>query len=307
MGSARSRQLSEGPVRHVLAILVGSLLWGLAWLPVKGLSGLGLPPLAITLTGYGAAALALFPSMLSERRHWWPRRRILAAIAASGATWNLCFVAAMAAGEVSHLILLYYLSTGWAIVGGRLFLREQFDRRRLTSVGLAFGGAVLVLAGADLGRPPVTSADLLAVVAGVAHASTNLLFRMADHIPVTAKNGAMFSGTAVAGITLLAAGVGEVPAVSGSLWLAAAAFGLGWVMVADSLVQYGVSHLPASRSAVLVLSELPCTILSATVLAGDRLAPNELGGGAMIVMAALNELFRASPAAERAVVAEEVA
>jgi drug/metabolite transporter (DMT)-like permease len=292
-------------VRHVLAILVGSLLWGLAWLPVKGLSGQGLSPLAITLTGYGAAALALLPSLLGERRRWWPRRPVLAAIAVSGAVWNLCFVAAMAAGEVSRLILLYYLSTGWAIVGGRLFLGEQLDRRRRTSVLFAFGGAVLVLAGAGLGRPSATSADLLAVVAGVAHATTNLLFRLADDIPVTAKNGAMFGGTAVAGITLLAVGAGEIPVVSGSLWLAAAAFGLGWVMVADSLVQYGVSHLPASRSAVLVLSELPCTILSATVLAGDRLAPNELGGGAMIVMATLNELFRAAPAAEGEVVAEE--
>ncbi len=279
-------------MRYVLAILAGSLLWGLAWMPIQGLAAQGLTPLAITLASYGPAALLLLPASLRRRRLWWVRRRVFAAIAGTGATANLCFVAAMATGEAGHQILLYYLSTGWAIVGGRLFLRESLDFRHWASVLLAFGGAWTVLDGPAARTVTVTLPELLAILAGVAQASTNLLFRLADDVPVVDKNLAMFGGTAAVGVMVFTLGLARVPEVGASTWLAAVLFGLAWLTVADGLIQYGVSHLPATRSAVLNLSELPITVLSAAVLVGDQLSTAELGGGAMIVSAALNELFR---------------
>ena len=147
-------------MRHVLAILGGSLLWGLAWMPIKGLAAQGLTPLAITLASYGPAALMLLPATLGRRRLWWVRRRVLGGIAATGATANLCFVAAMATGEAGHQILLYYLSTGWAIVGGRFFLRESLDSRHWASVLLAFGGAWTVLDGPTVGHGDGNSAGI---------------------------------------------------------------------------------------------------------------------------------------------------
>ncbi len=281
-------------MRPVLAILGGSLLWGLAWMPIQGLAAQGLTPLAISLASYGPAALVLLPASLGRRRLWWARRRVLGGIAATGAAANLCFVAAMATGEAGHQILLYYLSTGWAIVGGRLFLRESLDSRHWASVLLAFGGAWTVLHGPALGAVLITPAELLAILAGVAQASTNLLFRRADDVPVVDKNVAMFGGTAVVGIIVFASGLARVPEVGAPTWLAAVFFGLAWLTVADGLIQYGVSHLPATRSAVLNLSELPITVLSAALLVGDQLSTAELGGGAMIVTAALNELFRST-------------
>jgi drug/metabolite transporter (DMT)-like permease len=227
--------------------------------------------------------------MVREKYRWWRHRWTLTAIAASGACGNIAFVGAVVHGEVSRLILLYYLSTGWSIVGGRLLLGESIDRRRWSSILLIVAGAWLVLDGAAIDPTALSQQDVLAILAGLAHATMNLLFRMAAVVSVGTKNASMFAGTAVVAAALL--GGGQATSAAGpAIWVAGGAFGLGWVMAADWLLQAGVSHLPAAKSSVLLVSELPFTIASAAVLLGERLSLAEVAGGGLILLAALHEV-----------------
>lgn len=274
------------------------MLWGLAWWPIQSLNAQGMGAVSLTLAAYGMAAVVmLYPSL-----RCWPEvrraRRILVAIAVVGAFWNLAFVGAMAEGEAGRRILFYYLSTSWSILGGRLFLGERIDGRRGASLVLAFAGAIVVLGISDQVRGGMSWPDALAVLAGLAHATTNLCFRYAEEIPLSCKNEALFLGTALAAaaiFSLRGSPAAVLPATGA--WLAAATFGAAWVLLADSLVQYGVSHMPAARSSVLMLAELPMTVVSAALIAGDRVTAAELVGGGLIVGAALNELTRTAGAA----------
>jgi drug/metabolite transporter (DMT)-like permease len=66
------------------------------------------------------------------------------------------------------------------------------DGRRWASVVLAFGGVCIVVAGSGLEAGRLDWADTLAILAGLAQAATNLLFRHAKEVPLCCKNAAMF-------------------------------------------------------------------------------------------------------------------
>ena len=57
-------------------------------------------------------------------------------------------------------------------------------------------------------------------------------------------------------------------------------------------VQYGVTHLPVHRSAILLLFELVAGALSSWWLAGEMLRPSEWVGGSLIVLSALMAAYR---------------
>lgn len=279
---------------YVVALLSGIMLWGVAWWPIQALDAEGLDAVSLTLSANGTAALVLLYPALRRWPEIWRARRVLLAIAVGGACWNLAFVGSMAEGEAGRRVLLYYLSSSWSILGGRVFLGESIDRRRWASVLLAFGGAIVVVGLGDGDGGGLAWADGLAIIAGLAHATTNLFFRYAEEVPLCCKNGALFLGSAVAAAAILPFMVESRAVVSPDVWLAAAILGAVWVLLADSLVQYGVSHLPASRSSVLMLAELPMTVVSAAMIVGDRITGAELVGGLLIVAAALNELMRST-------------
>ena len=277
----------------VVALLSGIMLWGVAWWPIQALNAQGLGAVPLTLAANGTAALVMLYPALRRWPEVWRARGILLAIAVGGACWNLAFAGAMAEGEAGRRILLYYLSSSWSILGGRFFLGERLDVRRAASLVLAFAGAIVVLGISDQATGGMSWPDALAIVAGLAHASTNLCFRYAEKLALCCKTGALFLGSALAAAAIfpfLGDSAGMQP--STNAWLAAAIFGAAWVLLADSLVQYGVSHMPAARSSVLMLAELPMTVVSAALIAGDRISGVELVGGALIAGAALNELIR---------------
>lgn len=290
---------------HVSALLFGCLLWGLAWWPMKMLNGLGLDASMLTLVAYAAAAFAVLPRCLCQRVALLSHRRTLLCIFVSGGCWCLCYSAAMVSGEASRVILLYYLSSIWTIIGGHVILKESLDARRWLCILMVLGGAALVLIEPSRFGGIVSVADVLALIAGLSHAVTNITYRFAEHIPVSTKNAALFLGgvaTAALAISLQQPTV-SATSISAQAWLAGAAFGLCWVLVADSLTQFGVSHLPASRSAVLLISELVFTVASAALLASEHLSPMKLLGGALIATATVFEVARGdcerSPAADK--------
>jgi drug/metabolite transporter (DMT)-like permease len=274
------------------ALMSGCLLWGLAWWPLKELGGFGLSGSLLTLLAYGAASAALMPFGWRQRAIWRGRTSMLAFIFVSGGLWNLLYVAAMMAGDASRVVLLYYLSMVWSILGGWVYLREPIDARRCLCVMLALVGAIQILGASSILAGALSGADLMAIGAGVAHATTNLAFRKAHDLPVTTKNVSMFLGSVVtAAMMILATNQHEtLSSLSTLAMLAGMAFGALWVLTADALTQYGVSHLPASRSAVLLLSELLVTVVSAAILASESLTTTEAIGAVLIMLASILEV-----------------
>jgi drug/metabolite transporter (DMT)-like permease len=145
--------------------------------------------------------------------------------------------------------------------------------------------------------------DLVAVLSGFAFAMNNIAFRASQTVPVSLKVVAMFFGCAgVAGL-LVGFGVQDIPqGVSPTSWGLVVAFGFG-ILLTTSGTQYGVNHLEAGRSSIIMILELLSAAVSSAVIGARMLSTLELVGGALIIGASLLE-GRAGAEAPAVVVAQ---
>lgn len=267
-------------------------MWGLVWIPLKSLSDSGIEGAPLTMVTYAAAGLVLMPQLLRSSQVWQARVRIMGLIALFGGFANLAFAIAIIHGDVIRVMVLFYLLPAWGVIGGRLVLGERVDKQRGLAVALALVGAFLVLDGFDIFASPPSVYDLLALAAGLTFALNNILFRLSPELPHASRVAAMCLGCAgMAAMLVLMIPAPSAPTIA-LPWLWAGLFGVGWILVATLATQWAVTHMEAGRASVIIVVELVTAVISAAVLAGERLAPLEMVGGACIVTSALLEAWR---------------
>ena len=281
--------LRSGAMSPVLVLVAASVLWGLTWWPLKQLYRAGVEGLPLILVGYSAVAASTVPLLWRTRTRWWERRRMLLLIAALGGMANVSFACALVYGDVVRVMVLFYLLPLWGVLGGRLFLGEPINRARALAMLLALAGAFLVLGGPNLFAAPPTLIDLVAVVSGFTFAMNNIAFRASQSLPVSSKVAAMFFGCAFVAGLLILAGVQTMPAgVSTTSWCLVVAFGFG-ILLTTSGTQYGVNHLEAGRSSIIMILELLSAAVSSAIITARALSALELVGGMLIIGASLLE------------------
>jgi drug/metabolite transporter (DMT)-like permease len=69
-------------------------------------------------------------------------------------------------------------------------------------------------------------------------------------------------------------------------------YALVWLLLANIGSQWGVTHMEAGRSSIIIILELITAVMSATWVAGETMSAVEWMGGALIMMAAFIEAFR---------------
>ncbi len=144
---------SGGLLLPQCAVALASVLWGLWWIPVRGLDQLGLTGNWVSVAVYGFGALALLPFVLPGYRRL---RQNAGTIAAAGifcgaalAFWNH----AILIGEVVRVSLLFYLSPIWATILAAIFLGDRITLRRALAIILGLSGAATVLGSGPGGLP----------------------------------------------------------------------------------------------------------------------------------------------------------
>lgn len=276
--------------RPVASLVGASLLWGCAWIPLKGLGALGLDGLTLAFLSF--TPLALVSGLFAVRRGGGGAggagTLVLVALLGGGA--HLAFTLAMVYGDVVRAMVLFYLLPLWGVLGGWLILGERVGGLRWLGVSLALSGAWLVLGGVDLFDAGPSGFELFGLLAGFLYAMNNLLFRSAQRLPLSAKLLAMFTGCAgLAGLGLLATGAGWPPTATPLVWGGVLLYALGWLLPANLGAQYGVTHLEVGRASVILILELVAAVFSATLIGGEAMTPSAWMGAALIVAAALIE------------------
>jgi len=201
---------------------------------------------------------------------------------------NVAFILAVLEGTVVRVLLLFYLSPIWAVLLAWLFLGERLSRQARGVFALAIIGALVMLWDPVIGLPwPSAPGDWLAVSSGFAFALSNVMTRQLQQVSVQIKTLTSWAGVMViATAMLLFSGSVVLPEVSLSVWLAAAALGWFGIVIMTLAVQYGVTHMPVHRSAVILLFELIAGALSASLLTNEVVRPLEWLGGVLIIAAA---------------------
>lgn len=290
---ASKPHLVQGPV---LSLLLAATLWGVIWYPLRLLNEHGLNGLWSSLVSYGVA-LAVGVLYVARYEPSWRADKARLGLMALAAGWcNIAFVIAVIDGTVVRVLLLFYLSPVWTLLLGRWLLGERASRAALLVVAMALIGALVMLWDDALGLPwPQAGADWLALSSGLAFALSNVLVRRMRGVSLSAKTLASWLGVVVMAVAWLGFSNPAWPHATPQTFLAAAALGLFGIVVMTIAVQYGVTHMPVHRSAVILLFELVAGALSSQWLAHEAVGTRELIGGALIVVAAY---IAARPAAE---------
>lgn len=269
------------------AILIGASLWGVIWYPMRLLEAEGLSDIWLTLVMYAAALIVSLPWTWKAIRDIArsPIHMLLLMVAAG---WtNIAFVEAVLTGNILRVLLLFYLSPLWAVLMGWFVLGERPSRMALASLFLAMLGALAMLWDQRIGLPwPSSAADWYALSSGFAFAVSMVITRKAQELSVEAKVFAVWSGVVVLAIAIIAAAGTAMPATGGGVWLGAVALGALGILSMTALVQYGVTHLPVHRSAVLALVEILAGAVSQQLLTDEPITAREWIGGGFIVIGA---------------------
>jgi len=271
-------------------LLFGAVVWGLIWYPYRLLEVAGVGGMLSSFATYG---FALVLGGVLFARHWrdlarLPKEALWIGIAAG---WtNISYVLAVLAGEVMRVLLLFYLAPLWTLLLARLLLGERVGPQGLVVMGLALGGMLTMLwQGGSVLPLPQNAAEWLALSSGFGFAITNVLTRWAAHLTLKAKSLSVWAG--VCAITLGFFMFEQHPlqpllSISLSYWLLIGAMGIV-LAVTTWLVQFGLTHTPANKAAVIFMFELVVAALSSYWLASEAMSLREWVGGAMIVAAAL--------------------
>jgi len=282
------------PLLPLVVLLAASSLWGLTWMPLKHFGEFGIEGPLVTLGAHGSVGLVALPFLAWRRRGWLEHWRGMLVLLVFGGLANLAFASAMVIGDVTRVMVLFYLLPAWGVLGGRLFLRERVDGLRAASLGFALLGAFFVLGGLDIRSSAPGLAEFAALLAGFSLAANNVLFRSMQSVNVPNKVAMNFVGCLVWASVLVATGVGSVPpAVPTEVWLELCAFGVFWILLATLGTLWAVHHMEAGRSSVLIIMELLTAVGTFAWATGKLPSASEWFGGALIIVSALCEARRA--------------
>jgi drug/metabolite transporter (DMT)-like permease len=280
------------PSFAVVVLFAASVGWGLTWVPIKYLNGLGVQGVPLVLIAFASAALVLSPALLIQRARWRGHAWSLVMVALLGGFANLAFQTALYHGEVVRVMILFYLLPVWSVLGGRIFLGERIDAVKWAATVAALTGAVLILGGIQVLVTPPDWIDLLAIGSGMAFSMNNIVFRATPSVPVASKVTAMFAGCALLIGTYLLLFSASIPAIEPAPLVLTILYGVVWLTLITFGTQWGVTHIEAGRASIIIVMELVVAVVSAAFILGETMAPMEIAGAALVLTAALVEAAR---------------
>ncbi len=287
IGHTEMSSKSKNQVLPILALLAAATLWGVFWYPLRYLESVGVVGLWACVLIYAGTLVVAVPFAWRRRHELRANLLFLLMLGMASAWCNVTFFLAVIEGNVVRVILLFYLSPIWTVFLAKWLLHENISTKSWALLVMAMLGAVVMLFDPELGSLwPQGYADYLAISSGMAFALTNVLTRKGRGISVEAKTSVTWFGAALLSAAWLLLVGYPAPQVSYAVIAFALTLGALAVVVMTIFVLYGVSKLPAHRSAVILLFELIAGAVSAQLLTEEVIRVNEWVGGGLILCAA---------------------
>jgi len=278
---ASKPHFAQGPV---ISLLLAATLWGVIWYPLRVLDQHGLNGLWSSVVSYGVALLAGALYAWRYRLNWRKDAAHLALLALAAGWCNVAFVIAVIDGTVVRVLLLFYLSPVWSVLRGA-GCWASVPRVGAGGCRRGAGRRAGHTVGRRAGLPwPQVAADWLALSSGFAlrcrmyWCGICARFRWLPRPSFPGPAWCWCAGVDRARWPCLSAYTTET--VSG-----AAALGLFGIVIMTLAVQYGVTHMPVHRSAVILLFEVVIGAVSSQWLAQEVIGGREIIGGVLILVA----------------------
>jgi drug/metabolite transporter (DMT)-like permease len=273
----------------VISILIGAVLWGLLWLPLKFFASVGLTGNLIGMTAYFIVGLVALPIVWRQQKLWRGEMKLLLLIGIFFASANITFTTALMQGEVVRVMLLFYLLPAWGALGGVLILKEKLSKRRYIAIALSLAGVFVIMGGTAVLSQPFSMVDIMSLAAGFCLAATAIVNKMAVQTPLASRAFVPFIFCPPLALLSNYFVPTPMPELGLTVWLLLVAFAFIWLFGATVFSTFGFAKVEASRASILQVTELFVAIITATLIGGEVLETKEYIGGALIVIATILE------------------
>jgi drug/metabolite transporter (DMT)-like permease len=278
------------------ALAFGAALWGLYWIPVRGIEAAGVSVFWNGPVIFGSSTLLFLPFLLFRIRvfatHW---RRILLPGLMAGFAFAL-YIASLNLTDLVRAILLFYMSPLWSTLLGILILKERLSANRVVALLLAFCGLYVVLV-VENGLPiPRNTGDWFALISGACWSIASVKLFQDGAQMILEKVTAFVLFAFVLSLFLLVWNQGNLQGMPG---LATLATGWYWIAMV-ALLMLPITYLtiwPATvlspgRVGMLLMVEVLVGVASAAILTDEPFGPREIAGALLIISAGVVEVLR---------------
>lgn len=279
-----------------LGLAFGAALWGLYWIPVRGIEAAGVAAFWTGPVIFGASTLLFIPLVFLRLQHFaahW--RHTLIPGLLTGFAFAL-YIASINLTDVVHALLLFYMTPLWSTLLGLAILKERLTTNRVVALLLAFAGLYVVLA-VEQGLPiPRNTGDWFALLSGLCWAvgSLKLFQDGSQYIVEKVTMFVFFAFLLSLGLVVWQQGhLGGAPELGdfrrGWYWIALVAM---LMLPIVYLTIWPATLLSPGRVGMLLMVEVIVGVASAAMLSGDSFGLREAAGTLLILSAAAVEVMR---------------
>ena len=279
-----------------LGILVAAILWGVFWIPVRGVQSAGIDAIWSSVLIFAVSSLTLLPLVLYRIRII---RRGFREIAVAGFLSGMAFAfytVALNLTDVVRVILLFFMTPLWSTLLGVIVLGEKLTANRVIGLVLAFAGLMVVLGAGYRFPVPTTLGDWLALLSGLlwSFASVKLFQGGATMLPE--KVFLFVFSALLCSFVFVLLPLGQeasMPAVGvvrdAWAWLLIIAI---LMLPMTFLTIWPATLLSPGRVGMLLLLDVVAGVVSAAMLTDETFGYRELAGTVLIVSAGIVEVAR---------------
>lgn len=283
-------------VGTLLAVLVGALLWGVYWVPIRVLESQGLPGVWAGFVLTTVAFLATFVLRLVRRSRPISGLQIVAAMLV-GVAFGL-YGAAISYTDVVRAILLFYLTPIWSMLIECAYLGRRWSWQSTCAILAALLGIFFIFRGELPVEGLGALGDWMAIFAGMAWSfGSALVFARGQVSVVSLSTWSIASAAVVSGlcVALIATPISEIWFAStldlGRVAITAVGFGTLYVVPVMLLTLWGTSKFSAVTIGFLMTGEIVSGVATSALFLGEPFGAPEVAGTFLIILGASIEIL----------------
>lgn len=278
-----------------LAVTLGAAIWGIYWLPLRYIEGLGMSGLWAVVLASAVPLVILLPLLVWSFTQSQQRLPIILLVALLSGCALTFYSIGLVYTTVVRATLLFYLTPVWSTTIGIFMLNETVKWNRWVAIVCGLAGLYFVVGGLGNESREINIGDYFGLASGLCWGLAAVLIKRNPDISIVSMASwqHLFAFLVALGCCLLLTGLEHIPDYS--LWLESAPiFGVySWFGLVPSMfaIFWASSRLFPGRVGILMMTEVLVAVMTAAWFLDEPVPLLEWIGVVLIISAGVLEVM----------------